>query len=152
MDSRCIAGNWWLPVVSVTCSVHTLFWLQVITWNGKQCCSCSSTASRSCSCPCSSTALNGWQLVCFPKRGQISSGSQIVFYRCYILCCMILKYETAKPWPKFVMIIYNFITVVNRESKSVSGMYWYVTPHERSKKSHIKNLWSNIKNSWHSKI
>ena len=31
MESRCMAGNWWLPVVSVICSVHTCL-LQLITW------------------------------------------------------------------------------------------------------------------------
>lgn len=32
MESRCIAGNWWDPVVSVIWSVH-MFLLQLITWN-----------------------------------------------------------------------------------------------------------------------
>lgn len=32
MESRCIAGNWWDPVVSVIWSVH-MFLSQLITWN-----------------------------------------------------------------------------------------------------------------------
>lgn len=35
IDNRCIAGNWWLPVVSVICKVQ-MFLLQLMTWkNGK---------------------------------------------------------------------------------------------------------------------